>query len=402
MRILLILKYIPSRTVDLKGDLLWSVFEALESAGVNVTLLTDGKVASNEKECIKIRYHWALKLIERIANKIARFIRCPSIEYFILRHRAYLAVAEFHRKHPIDAVVSECTSFTPAIIANEVHKRLGLPYVIREHQNYESRINSLNNVPVSYIKSIKNAQRVAAVSEGQAQTIRNTGIRDDIAVIPNPLSRFFFTYPLEGEIHQQTRRVRELKKAGIVFGAWTRWRHIKRLDLLIEAFSAAFKRNNQIRLVIAGPVEIDLEEIFQSPHWEPIADAVQFLGPATRQDIHRLAFSVDCIVVPSDFETFALPVVEGMAAGKPAIVTRCNGPEGLIPDSRFGLVVDRGSCDQLAESILYMADHLSHFDRDLIRAHAIELYRTDRIGERYVRLISSAIIDLTGSSGIEE
>src|SRR5690606_35601164 len=137
-------------------------------------------------------------------------------------------------------------------------------------------------------------------------------------------SHGFFTPPSNGG-DEKDRALKELCSEGSMFGAWTRWRKIKRLDLLLDAFASAYAQNNKLRLVVAGPIEPNDSLIANFIKTRAMERCVFYWGSATREEIQRIAFSVNCVVVPSDFETFGLPVIEGMAAGKPAIVTRCNG-----------------------------------------------------------------------------
>jgi glycosyltransferase involved in cell wall biosynthesis len=389
VRILAVLKYIPSQAKDLKGDLLWSLIQGLEAAGNEVVLLTDGRTEKHERPQIVLRYGRLFKWLDRLCNKIAQLSGVVGLEHFFLRQVLPPVVRAFHRQRAIDVVLAECTSDSPAIIAHRIHQILGIPFVVREHKNYESRATTITSLQRSYISALRAAAKLIAVSEGQADTIRKSGIRDDLEVIDNPLSDAFFVPPTDSP-SENLEALRRFSREGIVFGAWTRWRTIKRLDLLIEAFAKAHARNNSLRLVIAGPIESppDIDSLIKQ---QQLGGCVLNWGLASREEIQRIAFAVDCVVVPSDFETFALPVIEGMAAGKPAIVTRCNGPEGLVCDKRLGRVVDRGSSAQLADAMGEVAASIDSFDAAFIRGYASARYSASHIGERYSTLLANVI-----------
>jgi len=389
VRILVVLKYIPSPSVDLKGDLLWSLIEGLEAAGNEVVLLTDGRAEKHDRPQIPVPYSHFMKWGDRICNKVARLTGWSWLEYYFLRCLVPSRVQAFHRRHPIDIVAAECTSDTPAIIAHRINQKLNISFVVREHKNYESRATTVSSMATSYVDALRAAACLVAVSEGQAQTIRDAGVRNDIAVIENPLSEAFFVAPTCSGIGEKFDALQKILSGGPVFGAWTRWRSIKRLDLILEAFASAHAKNSRLRLVIAGPIEIDQAHVASIIEGTGIADTVLFWGRATREEIHRLAFLVDCVVVPSDYETFALPVIEGMAAGKPAIVTRCNGPEGVVSNPRLGRVVDRGNSQDLAAAMLEFASEVKGFDAEFIKAHAREHYAASRIGVRYSALLAA-------------
>jgi glycosyltransferase involved in cell wall biosynthesis len=219
--------------------------------------------------------------------------------------------------------------------------------------------------------------------------MKNLGLRDDIQVIGNSISDEFF-YPPQDVASQC---IFPLKEGCILFGAWTRWRGIKRLDLLLAAFNKAYKRNNKLRLVIAGPIEPQQQKslLLDFIHANGLNECVQYLGSVGRDEIHKLAYMVDCVVVSSDFETFALPVIEGMAAGKPAIVTKCNGPESVVTNDRLGKVVEKDNDVQLSDAMLEVAQELDMFDADYIKKYAFENFSQTSIGNKYHSLLKEAI-----------
>src|SRR5690606_30673913 len=110
------------------------------------------------------------------------------------------------------------------LIAYELHLRLKIPYIVREHQNYESKPDLFKLLPSRYIKSLKTARHLVAVSDGQARVMRKIGIRSRVEVIPNSLSKSFFATPSTTIEDYNRTRLNDFKSSGVVFGAWTRWR----------------------------------------------------------------------------------------------------------------------------------------------------------------------------------
>jgi len=62
--------------------------------------------------------------------------------------------------------------------------------------------------------------------------------------------------------------------------------------------------------------------------------------------------AADVFALPSYYEAFAKVLIEAMACGKPAVVTRGGGPAEAIADGESGLLVDYGNVDQLAEGVI--------------------------------------------------
>ena len=106
------------------------------------------------------------------------------------------------------------------------------------------------------------------------------------------------------------------------------WR--KGIDLLLDAYRAAFTARDDVTLVIkdfgrGGPYQPqEAEERVRAMAADPSGPRVAFLRDRLSDDeIPRLYASCDCLVHPYRGEGYGLTVAEGMAAGLPVIV-----PEG--------------------------------------------------------------------------
>ena len=62
-------------------------------------------------------------------------------------------------------------------------------------------------------------------------------------------------------------------------------------------------------------------------------------------------------------------MIEGFAAGIPAIVTECGGPEYLVEATHLGRIVPRGNALQLADAMSDVIANHGHFDRRAIESH---------------------------------
>lgn len=78
-----------------------------------------------------------------------------------------------------------------------------------------------------------------------------------------------------------------------------------------------------------------------------VDDRVHFLG--FRDDVGRLLKTCDIIIQSSNWEGFGLAAVEGMAAGKPVIVSNVIGLREIVDEA--GILFDKGDSDELAKQI---------------------------------------------------
>ena len=84
-----------------------------------------------------------------------------------------------------------------------------------------------------------------------------------------------------------------------------------------------------------------------------VSDRVHFLG--NRSDVPRLWAVADVGVMSSHWEGFGLAAVEGMAAGKPVIVSRVPGLSDVVKDGRLQFEPDNAR--DLADKVLSLYAH---------------------------------------------
>ena len=96
---------------------------------------------------------------------------------------------------------------------------------------------------------------------------------------------------------------------------------IKRLDLLVDAFTIVRRAYPRARLVIAGPDETG-QRASLTTRLGSHGDAVSWRGTVDVEERHRLLSAASVFVMCSDAESFGMTVAEAMAAAVPVVVTR--------------------------------------------------------------------------------
>jgi phosphatidylinositol alpha 1,6-mannosyltransferase len=92
---------------------------------------------------------------------------------------------------------------------------------------------------------------------------------------------------------------------------------------------SASKRDFRIVLIGQGSEEKWLRDTMQH---------AEFIGWLTGEDLSRAFANMDAFVFPSETDTFGLAVLEALASGVPAIVSRCGGPKYTIEHGKSGYV----------------------------------------------------------------
>ena len=100
-------------------------------------------------------------------------------------------------------------------------------------------------------------------------------------------------------------------------------------------------------LVGQGPLEQPLRKQVASLQLE---DSVIFAG--TRSDVPRLTASFDIFALPSIHEGLSIALIEALAVGTPAVVTRTGGITEVVSDGATAIVVPPRDPDALASAIV--------------------------------------------------
>ena len=120
----------------------------------------------------------------------------------------------------------------------------------------------------------------------------------------------------------------------------------KGINELVEAFCRINKDIPNLRLILVGSFEADLDpihpatlnEINENPNIEAV-------GP--RNDVRPWLAASDCAVLASYREGFPNVVIEAGAMGLPQIVTDINGANEIIEEGKNGTIVSPRDSDAL-------------------------------------------------------
>jgi glycosyltransferase involved in cell wall biosynthesis len=97
-------------------------------------------------------------------------------------------------------------------------------------------------------------------------------------------------------------------------------------EAAVEAL--ALLGNGDLRLVFAGPDKGGREGVERAAARTGLGNRVEFRGHVPREELTALYRGAACLVFPSRYEGFGLPVLEAMAAGTPVVATTA----GALPE----------------------------------------------------------------------
>jgi len=130
----------------------------------------------------------------------------------------------------------------------------------------------------------------------------------------------------------------------------------KNILILIKAFSKAIKDFPDLILIIAGQKGWKYKPVFDLINVLNLKDKVKYLGYVSKDKKIYLLKNAQCLVFPSFYEGFGLPVLESLAARTPVITS---AGTAMAEFGRGSVVlIDPADSDQLAEAIVdILTDH---------------------------------------------
>ena len=231
----------------------------------------------------------------------------------------------------------------PQLLSFKWQSKFKRPVVISPHgmlDPWALRNSSWKKKIIGYLfvnKSLKKANCIHALCYSEYESIRNFGLRNPVAIIPNGVN-----LPQKIEKKYRNKNIKNLLYLGRI--------HPKKgLKLLIEALDILKSKNhsflNQWQLKIVGWDEgghtAQLKTLCEKYNLD---SHVEFLGPlfeAKKEDVLRDA---DAFILPSYSEGLPMSVLEAWSYQLPVLMTKeCNLPEGFEAQAAIKLELDPSS-----------------------------------------------------------
>lgn len=263
--------------------------------------------------------------------------------------------------------------------AVRVADRCGIPFVVTEHSSFFLR-NELSSKRGENVKAIvRRSYRNIAVSQTFATKL-NKMTGGVWQYIPNIVSdRFLFASLIDhGRGPFRLVSVASLAKH-------------KRMDVVIDAVAALRNRGRNVALTIIGDgsERTRLERMVGDL---ALTEVVEFTGRVALADMPKAMGTGDLLVSASDFETFGVTLIEGMALGMPVVATRSGGPDSIVT-SEVGTLVPLGDPIALADAAAVIMDNIERYRPADIRAHCDARFSPRTVCRSLTTIYAEAIAD---------
>lgn len=188
---------------------------------------------------------------------------------------------------------------------------------------------------MGYRRMLDGAAALHLGNRDEKQLIQPLGLHASAAIIPNGVFlEELDPLPPRDAFH---RAHPELKGEPYVLFL-SRLHYKKGLNYLAEAFNLLARRNERVRLVVAGPDGGAEAEFRQQIEAGGVASRVHIVGPIYGRVKIEALVGAQCFCLPSHQEGFSLAITEAAGCGVPAVISEgCHFPE--IADAGAGFVL---------------------------------------------------------------
>lgn len=291
------------------------------------------------------------------------------------------------------------------IVLARICRKLGKPYFVSSHGVFDHR--AMKRLKRKYFKKrlaielfdirgyLDHASGVVFGSQAEADESWFPSRNLRVVVVPNGVSSSAGTAEPSAE---------QLKRLHAVAPAQASWKRTilcrsriheeKGHDMLVAAFDSLAHDFPDVGLLIAGLKQVDAYEervrgmIASSQHCARMVLTTDLVGPEN-QFVSRVC---SIYVTPSIAEGFSMSLVEGLANGRPMLITRfCHMP--VVEESGAGVIVDpttQSIAQGLRELLLLETAQLQSMGRKA-RLLFESRYTWERVGHSLVEVYQAAI-----------
>ncbi len=257
----------------------------------------------------------------------------------------------------VDVVHTQMPFVYPTYIAGRIAIKEQKPLFYQQHGVFAPESLRFRSFKKRlYIKAIERpimqkATALIALTEAEVSNYRALGVQTPAKVIPNGVE--IENYDKACFDEAELRFAISAQEQLILFMA--RLHPTKGADKLIEAFLSIAEGNPKVKLVMAGPDEWDMVDIYrQAIKATGMEQRVIFTGMVTGRDKKILLDRADLFCLPSKAEGFSIAILEAMAARTAVLISPgCHFP--AVEQTNSGLIV-QPSVENLAKALSTLLD----------------------------------------------
>lgn len=238
------------------------------------------------------------------------------------------------------------------VAAVHLGEKYNIPVIVTEHSSKVGKGDLTGFEKKIFNEALNKCNRIITVSKELELSIKTNGrILTDIEVVPNSI-----------EVkNYKSNKIYDEKL--FTFGSLCFLNKNKNIDLLIQAFTKAFKNKN-VELIIGGdgPEKKSLTDLVNK---HEMSEQIKFTGLIKNTSVPEFLDEIDVFVSSSKYETFGVVIIEALASGKPVVSTRSGGPNSIINEHN-GLLANVDDINDLSMKMQYIRENYKKYNHSEI------------------------------------
>ena len=389
MHVVVLPSWYPKSETDVDGIFFRLQAQALQRKGLKVGVIAPlfRSLRTEWKSILTgpygMRHHNQGGLNTYVYDSMYFFPHCPVVDIDRIRwvRAGMKAFKRYVAENGKPDVLHAHTMNFGGVLAYEISKKYGIPYVITEHSSAIARnLVRPNQWPIMK-ESAQHCQERFAVSKDFCALLREKyGL--DWEYLPNILGDNF-ARPFEpfDKSHQD-----------FTFCSVSHLRHLKGHDLLLPAFAKALEKYPFLKLKIGGN-GVEAANLRRLTEELGIGHAVTFLGALKTEEVLDLMRHSNAFVLASRVETFGVVFIEALSQGLPVIATMCGGPQSIVNEDN-GYLIPTENIEALSDALIRMYEERGKFSAEKLRADCLNEFGEDAVIGRLIQ----AFEKVTGKS----
>ncbi|MDI6707972.1 MAG: glycosyltransferase family 4 protein [Candidatus Thermoplasmatota archaeon] len=270
----------------------------------------------------------------------------PDVISGLIKSNADIYHAHSHRyTHLLSASLAHRVTNAPFIVTTyyhppekketiwkKIHLRVGDIVFKNEVYRYASKVITMTDTEKNYLKGLMPIEKCVTIPAG----ISSSDWKD----IP------------DGSLFREKYRI---KGPFILYAG--RLASNKGLEYLVEAAHIVTKDNN-VKFVFVGEDWGEKEKLTNLATKLGIQDKIIFTDYIDNFEIYKSAFyECEIFVLPSEWESFGIVLLEAMVCGKPCIATNVGGVPEIVDNGVNGFIVPYRNSEMLASKICMLLEN---------------------------------------------
>lgn len=191
-------------------------------------------------------------------------------------------------------------------------------------------------------------------------------------------TRYFSRKKIDEKDVQELKNALSISKKDFVFLYVGRVVSHKGINELVTSFKKVNQIRNNVKLLIVGDFEMELDPISTEVHYE-ILNNKNIIFTGWKNDVRKYFCVSDLFVFPSYREGFPNVILQSLCMELPCIVTNINGCNEIIKNNYNGLIVDKKNTKNLTRGMLKLYDNPQMLEKFKINTREEVVKNFDRI-----------------------